>query len=186
MQGLVVVGLIVEHRCKMSQSHCSMTYRSRSPNQRTCRVTTLRRSIMQGLVVVGLIVEEIWNLDIKMYKSHWSRKFRSRSSVKVPAVHTLRRSTMQGLVVLVESRWKKCQSHCSTKYRSRSPGQGTCQVTKSRRSTTQGLVVVGLIVEKIWNVDVNCVEVTRALNIGQGHQVKVPAIREMFHASFDG
>ena len=33
-------------------------------------------------------------------------------------------------------------------------------------------MVVGLIVEKIWNVDVNCV---RALNIGQGHQVKVPA-----------
>ena len=39
----------------------------------------------------------------------------------------------------------------------------------------QGLVVVGRIVEKIWNVDVNCVKVTRALNIGQCHQVKVPA-----------
>ena len=36
----------------------------------------------------------------------------------------------------------------------------------------QGLVVVGLIVEKIWNTDLNCVKVTRALNIGQGHQVK--------------
>ena len=39
----------------------------------------------------------------------------------------------------------------------------------------QGLVVVGLIVEKIWNVNVNCVKVTGARNIGQGHQVNVPA-----------
>ena len=38
----------------------------------------------------------------------------------------------------------------------------------------QGLVVVGLIVE-ISNVDVKCVKVTEAQNIGQGHQVKVPA-----------
>ena len=67
-----------------------------------------------------------------------------------------------------------CQSHWSIKYRSRSPGQGTCQVTTSRKSTMQDLVVVGLIVENIWNVDVNCVKVTRALNIGQGHQVKIP------------
>ena len=64
---------------------------------------------------------------------------------------------------------KMCQSHWSTKYRSRSPGQGTCHVITSRRSTMQGLVVVGLIVEKIWNIDVNCVKVTRVLNIGQGH-----------------
>ena len=39
----------------------------------------------------------------------------------------------------------------------------------------QGLVVLGLIVEKIWNVDVNCVKVTSALNVGQGYQIKVPA-----------
>ena len=37
----------------------------------------------------------------------------------------------------------------------------------------QCLVVIGLIVEKIWNVDVNCVKVTGARNIG--HLVKVPA-----------
>ena len=42
----------------------------------------------------------------------------------------------------------------------------------------QGLVVVGLLVEKIWNVDVNCAKVTRALNIAQGHQVKVPTKSE--------
>ena len=30
----------------------------------------------------------------------------------------------------------------------------------------QGLVAVGLIVEKIWNVNVNCVKVIRALNLG--------------------
>ena len=56
----------------------------------------------------------------------------------------------------------------------RSPGQGTCLVSTSRRSTMQGLVVVGLIVEKIWNIDVNCVKVTGARNIGQGHQVNIP------------
>ena len=39
----------------------------------------------------------------------------------------------------------------------------------------QGLVVVGLIVEKIWHVNVNCVKVTGARNIGQGHQVNVHA-----------
>ena len=56
------------------------------------------------------------------------------------------------------------QSHWSANV-----GQGhQCKVpavTTSRISTMQGLVVVGLIVEKIWNVDVN-VSVTRALNIG--------------------
>ena len=38
----------------------------------------------------------------------------------------------------------------------------------------QGLVVVRLIVE-IWNVNVNCVKVNGAQNIGQGQQVKVSA-----------
>ena len=33
----------------------------------------------------------------------------------------------------------------------------------------QGLVVVRLIVEKIWNVNVNCVKVTGEQSIGQGH-----------------
>ena len=39
----------------------------------------------------------------------------------------------------------------------------------------QGLVVLGLIVEKIWNVNVNCVKVTGTRKIGQGHRVNVPA-----------
>ena len=39
----------------------------------------------------------------------------------------------------------------------------------------RGLVVVGLIVEKIWNLNVNCVKVIGARNIDQGHQVNVPA-----------
>ena len=39
----------------------------------------------------------------------------------------------------------------------------------------QGLVVVRLIVEKIWNVNVNCVKVTGAQNIDQGHWVNVPS-----------
>ena len=37
----------------------------------------------------------------------------------------------------------------------------------------QGLVVVGLIVEEILNVDVKCVKCTGVQNIGQGHRVKI-------------
>ena len=33
----------------------------------------------------------------------------------------------------------------------------------------QGLVVVRLIVEKIWNFNISCVKVNGAQNIGQGH-----------------
>ena len=61
------------------------------------------------------------------------------------------------------------------KYRSRSPGQGICQVSTLRRSTLQGLMVVGLIVKEISNVEAKCVKVTGVQNTGQGHQVKVPA-----------
>ena len=39
----------------------------------------------------------------------------------------------------------------------------------------QGLMVVGLIVEEILNVDVKCVEGIGAQNIGQGHRVKISA-----------
>ena len=39
----------------------------------------------------------------------------------------------------------------------------------------QGLVVVRIIVEKIWNVNINCVKVNGAQNIGQGHWVNIPA-----------
>ena len=39
----------------------------------------------------------------------------------------------------------------------------------------QGLVVVGLIVGEILNIDIKCVKCTGAQNIGQGHQVKIPA-----------
>ena len=37
------------------------------------------------------------------------------------------------------------------------------------------LVVVGLIFEEIPKINVKCVKVTGVQNIGQGHQVKVPA-----------
>ena len=74
--------------------------------------------------------------------------------------------------MIMECHRKMCKSHWSLKYRSRSMGQDTCQVSTS---TMQGLVVVELIVEEVWNIDVNCVKVTRPLNIGQGHQVKIPA-----------
>ena len=61
------------------------------------------------------------------------------------------------------------------KYRSKSPGQGICLVSTLRRSNLQCLMVVGLLVEEILNIDVKCVKVTRAQQIGQGHWVKVPA-----------
>ena len=51
-----------------------------------------------------------------------------------------------------------CQNHWSAKYRSRSLGQGTCRVSTLRRSIKQGLVVVCLIVEEVWNVNIKCVK----------------------------
>ena len=75
----------------------------------------------------------------------------------------------------MEGRRKKCKSQWSPKYRSRSPSQGTCSVRTLRRSTLQGLMVVGLIVEVILNAVVKCVKGTGAQNIGQGHRVKIPA-----------
>ena len=71
-------------------------------------------------------------------------------------------------------RRKRCKSQWSAKYRSRSPSQGTCGV-RTLRSTMQGLMAVDLIVEEILNVDVKCVKVTGAQNIGQGQRVKIPA-----------
>ena len=68
-----------------------------------------------------------------------------------------------------------CKSQWSAKYRSRSPSEGTCGVRTLRRSTMQGLMVVGLTVEEILNVDVKCVKGNEAQNIGQGHRVKIPA-----------
>ena len=44
-----------------------------------------------------------------------------------------------------------------------------------RWSTMQGLGVVGLIFEEIPNINAKCVKVTGVQNIGQDHQVKVPA-----------
>ena len=53
----------------------------------------------------------------------------------------------------------------------------------------QGLVVVCLIVEKIWNVNVNCVKVNGAQNIGQvtgSTYLPSQEVREMCHARYDG
>ena len=58
---------------------------------------------------------------------------------------------------------------------SRSPSEGTCAVRTLRRSTMQSLMVLGLTVEEILNVDVKCVKGTGVQNIGQGHWVKIPA-----------
>ena len=53
------------------------------------------------------------------------------------------------------------------KYRSRSLGQGTCQISTSRRSTMQGMVVVGLIIEELSNINVKCIQY-RSRSMGQG------------------
>ena len=83
-------------------------YRSRSPGQGICRVSTLRRSTLQGLMVVGLIVEDI-ERPCKMCQSHWSETYWSRSPGQGTCrVSTSRRCTMQGLVVvglIVEKIW---------------------------------------------------------------------------------
>ena len=72
MQGLMVVGLIVEEilniDVKCVKSPWSAKYRSRSPGQDTCQVSTYWRSTMQGLVARGLTLEEIWNVDVNYVK----------------------------------------------------------------------------------------------------------------------
>ena len=73
----------------MCQSQWSVQYRSRSPGQGICRVSTLRRSILQGLMVVGLIAEEISNVDAKCVKVTAAQNIGQSHRVKVPseAVH---------------------------------------------------------------------------------------------------
>ena len=179
MQGMVVVGLIVEELSNIN-AKC-VKYRSRSPGQGTCQASAMRWSTMQGLEVVGLIFEEIPNINIKC--------------VKVTGVHNIVKVTRSRYLPSqyiekcyirfggwrpyswghMEGWRKRCKSQWSAKYRSRSPSQGTCRVRTLRRSTMQGLMVVGLIVEEILNVDVKCVKGTGAQNIGQGHRVKIPA-----------
>ena len=60
MQGLVWLEVLHLKRSGASTYIMSKSlqpkYKSRSPGQGICRVSTLRRSILQGLMVVGLIV----------------------------------------------------------------------------------------------------------------------------------
>ena len=59
MQGLVARGLTLEEIWNIDVNYVKVMqpkYRSRSPGQGICQVSTLRRSTLQGLVVV---VEEI-------------------------------------------------------------------------------------------------------------------------------
>ena len=151
----MVEGLIVEDLWNVNVKW-SVKYRSRSPSQGTCRVHTLRSCTMQGLVAVGLIVEEILKVDIKCVKGTVAQNIGQGHGVKIPAesVHLGEalckvggwRSYTWGDL----QRWRKlCQSHCSTKYRSRSLGQGIFPVSTSRRSTKQRLMVLGLKVEEI-------------------------------------
>ena len=179
MQGMVVVGLIVEELSNINVK--CVKYRSRSLGQGTCQARAMRWSNMQGLVVVGLIFEEIPNINIKCVKVTGVHNIGQGHQVKVP-VESVHRGEVLYKVSWRPYSWghmegwpKRCKSQWSVKYRSRSPSQGTCRVRTLRRSTMQGLMVVGLIVEEILNVDVKCVKGTGAQNIGQGHRVKIPA-----------
>ena len=58
-------------------SHWSAKYRSRSPGQGTCRVSTSRGSTMQDLVAV--YSREDQERQRKLCQSQWSTKYRSRS-----------------------------------------------------------------------------------------------------------
>ena len=142
--------------------------------------SAMRWSTMQGLMVVGLIFEEIPNINVKCVKVNWSAKYRSRypPSQYIEKKHYTRfggwRLYSWGHI---EGRPQRCKSQWSAKYtcRPKSQSQGTCGVCTLRRSTMQGLVVVGLIVEEILNVHVICVKCTGAQNIGQVHRTKIPA-----------
>ena len=83
----------------------------------------------------------------------------------------------------IECQRKMCKRHWSAKYRSKSPGQDTCWVSTYRRSIMQGLVVRGLTLEEIWNVDINYVKVTaakyRSRSPGQGI-CRVSTLRRSF------
>ena len=164
----------------MCKRHWSAKYRLRSPGQDTCRVSTPRRSTMQGLVARGLTLEEIWNVDVNYVKVIAAKIYvKVTRSRYLPSQYIKKKNfaRFDGCRLYswrdIEHRRKICQKHWSAKYRS--PGQGTCQVSTSRRSTMQGLVIVRLIVEKIWNVTVNCVKDNGAQNIGQGHWLNIPA-----------
>ena len=180
MQGIVVVGLIVEGLSNINVK--CVKYRSRSLGQGTCQASAMRWSTMPGLVVVGLIFEEILNINIKCVKVTGVHNIGQGHQVRyLPSQYIEKKyyirfggwrpyswGHMEG--------WRKrCKSQWSVKYRSRSPSQGTCRVLTLRRSTMQDLMVVGHIVEEILNVDVKCIKGTGAQNIGQGHRVKIPA-----------
>ena len=88
LQGLMVVGLIVEEILNVNVKCVKGTgakYRSRSPGQGICRVSTLRRSTLQGLMVVGLKVEDISNVDAKCVKVTGAQNIGQGHWVKVPA-----------------------------------------------------------------------------------------------------
>ena len=134
---------------------------------------------MQDLMVVGIIVEEILNVDVCVNRTG-AQNIGQDHRVKIPAesVHLGEaQCKVWGLEVLHlrGSGTLTLIMSLQPKYRSRSPVQGICRVDTLRRSTLQGLIVAGLIVEEISNVDAKCVKVTGAQNIGQGHRVKVPA-----------
>ena len=109
---------------------------------------------MQGLVVVGLIFEETPKINVKCVKVTGVQNIGQGHQVKVSAESVHREEALykvckvEGLTV--EDIWKgnvkDVVSQWSAKYRSRSPSQGTCGVRTLRRSTKQGLMVVGLIV----------------------------------------
>ena len=56
----------------------------------------------------------------------------------------------------------KCVTGSGAQYIGQGHHQDICGVSISRRGTMQGLVVRGLTLEEIWNVDISYVKVTTA------------------------
>ena len=90
LQGLMVVGLIVEKILNIDAkyvkvTHRSAKYRSRSPGQEFCQVSTSRRSTIQGLVVVCLLNEKIWNFNVNCVKVNGAQNIGQGHWVNIPA-----------------------------------------------------------------------------------------------------
>ena len=163
----------MERRCKMCKSQWNVKYRSRSPGQGTCQISTSRRSTMQDMVVVGLIIEKLSNINVKCVK------YRSRSPGQdTSQASTMRWSTMQGLVVVglifeeilnINVKWVKGNGV--------QIGQGHRVKVPAKSVHREGALykVWWLKVEDIWKGGIKGVKVNGVRNVGQGHRVKLPA-----------
>ena len=65
MQGLMVVGFIVDEILRVGFKNDKVTSARNTLDQCGCKVGTSRKSHMQGLMVVGFIIDEILRVAFK-------------------------------------------------------------------------------------------------------------------------